>query len=910
MLNNILVCDDDTAIVDSIEIYLQQEGYHVIKAYDGVQALEVLHKEEIQLVIIDVMMPRLDGIRAILKIREESNMPIIVLSAKTADSDKILGLNVGADDYVSKPFNPLELVARVNSQMRRYTKLGNAAESSKVFQSGGLAINDDLKSVSVDGEAVRLTPIEYNILLLLVKNQGKVFSINQIYENIWNEEAIGADNTVAVHIRHIREKIEINPKDPQYLKVVWGVGYKIEKIEPRESMEQNRKRYSSLAKAIVIGQQMIAAVVASVSIVLFSTCVNQNMLNMGDLQNSSFVESGYFERTFSKQMMQLLDYLNLREAFETSGVFDENRPETVNASPEKIADYKVYNNKYDQNNTNVYYWLGDLRDNTYVTNMKETKTQEDAYDQAVKYGRYLSYNNKTFRFETNIGGMENNYYQNMAQYNELQKGDFSLIVAVDVKFPQEDDLAVAKREFDKLYPWAQRSLVLAAVGIVVWLIGLCYMTVAAAKRSEDKEVHLTNFDKIRTEIPIALLFVFSICLTALGMRVHSQSYGVMSRMVIVGTFAVLADCCFMGMYLSLVRRVKADTFFENSYLHWLLVNLKDTMHNRYLGNRMTLVIWGIVLSNVAIAYLAFHCGYIWAYILLAIFLVFTLIYFSQRVIQRRKILEGIEQITQGKFDYKLNLSEYQGDEYQLAEGINHIGEGLANAIGESVRDERMKANMITNISHDIKTPLTSIINYIGLLRREKIDNPSAESYIKVLESKAMRLKQLMEDLVDVSRISSGNITLQMDDIDLVELVRQTGGEFNEKLEQKGLNVISKFPKEAVMIYADGRQLWRVIGNLYNNTAKYAMPDTRVYAEVAKDGYEATFTMKNISEKLLNVDADTLAERFVRGDESRSTEGSGLGLSISKMLTELMGGKFEIDLEDDLFRVKLTFRCKE
>jgi len=160
-------------------------------------------------------------------------MPIIVLSAKTADSDKILGLNVGADDYVSKPFNPLELVARVNSQMRRYTKLGNAAESSKVFQSGGLAINDDLKSVSVDGEAVRLTPIEYNILLLLVKNQGKVFSINQIYENIWNEEAIGADNTVAVHIRHIREKIEINPKDPQYLKVVWGVGYKIEKIEPR-----------------------------------------------------------------------------------------------------------------------------------------------------------------------------------------------------------------------------------------------------------------------------------------------------------------------------------------------------------------------------------------------------------------------------------------------------------------------------------------------------------------------------------------------------------------------------------------------------------------------------------------------------------------------------------------------------
>ena len=232
-MKNILVCDDDTAIVDSIEIYLQQEGYQEFKAYDGIQALEELKKNEIQLIIIDVMMPRLDGIRTILKIREESNMPIIVLSAKTADADKILGLNVGADDYVSKPFNPLELVARVNSQMRRYTKLGNAAEAGHIFQTGGLMINDDLKEVTVDGKTVKMTPIEYNILLLLVKNQGKVYSINQIYESIWNEEAIGADNTVAVHIRHIREKIEINPKEPRYLKVVWGVGYKVEKISQR-----------------------------------------------------------------------------------------------------------------------------------------------------------------------------------------------------------------------------------------------------------------------------------------------------------------------------------------------------------------------------------------------------------------------------------------------------------------------------------------------------------------------------------------------------------------------------------------------------------------------------------------------------------------------------------------------------
>lgn len=229
-MNRILVCDDDREIVEAIEIYLLQEGYEVIKAYDGAEALEVLKKQKVDLLIIDVMMPRLDGIRATLKIREESSIPIIILSAKSEDSDKILGLNVGADDYLTKPFNPLELVARVKSQIRRYTKLGNAAENSNlVYQTGGLMINDELKVVTVDDEAVKLTPIEYNILLLLMKNQGKVFSISQIYESIWNADAIDADNTVAVHIRHIREKIEINPKEPRYIKVVWGIGYKIDK---------------------------------------------------------------------------------------------------------------------------------------------------------------------------------------------------------------------------------------------------------------------------------------------------------------------------------------------------------------------------------------------------------------------------------------------------------------------------------------------------------------------------------------------------------------------------------------------------------------------------------------------------------------------------------------------------------
>lgn len=229
-MTTILVCDDDREIVDAIQIYLEQEGLQVLKAYDGNQAITMIKKHEVHLLIMDIMMPNLDGIRATLKIRENNSLPIIILSAKTEDSDKILGLNIGADDYVAKPFNPLELVARVKSQLRRYTKLGNlSAESDQIYKVGGLVINDETKEVEVDGENVKLTPIEYQILLLLIKNLGRVYSIDQIYQAIWNEVPIGADNTVAVHIRHIREKIEINPKEPRYLKVVWGVGYKIDK---------------------------------------------------------------------------------------------------------------------------------------------------------------------------------------------------------------------------------------------------------------------------------------------------------------------------------------------------------------------------------------------------------------------------------------------------------------------------------------------------------------------------------------------------------------------------------------------------------------------------------------------------------------------------------------------------------
>ncbi|AFM00725.1 response regulator with CheY-like receiver domain and winged-helix DNA-binding domain [Desulfitobacterium dehalogenans ATCC 51507] len=227
---NILVCDDDKEIVEAIKIYLTNEGYTIYKAFNGLQALEIIEEQAIHLVIMDIMMPQMDGIRATMKIREERNIPVIMLSAKSEDTDKIMGLNMGADDYITKPFNPLELIARVKSQLRRYVTLGSLETKTNVYQSGGLMIDDESKCVAVDGEEVKLTPVQYKILKLLTANAGRVFSIDQIYENVWNEAAFSAENTVAVHIRKIREKIEINPKEPKYLKVVWGIGYKIEKL--------------------------------------------------------------------------------------------------------------------------------------------------------------------------------------------------------------------------------------------------------------------------------------------------------------------------------------------------------------------------------------------------------------------------------------------------------------------------------------------------------------------------------------------------------------------------------------------------------------------------------------------------------------------------------------------------------
>ena len=275
-------------------------------------------------------------------------------------------------------------------------------------------------------------------------------------------------------------------------------------------------------------------------------------------------------------------------------------------------------------------------------------------------------------------------------------------------------------------------------------------------------------------------------------------------------------------------------------------------------------------------------------------------------VAKSRVKKGIKEIASGNVDYQIPLDSLTGQNRQMAEMVNNIGNGLQRAVEVGMKNERLKTDLITNVSHDIKTPLTSIINYVGLLKRENFEDPKIQGYLDVLETKAQRLKTLTEDVVEASKVSSGNITLEMMDVNLVEMINQTEGEFTEKFAAKNLIVVQNLPDGPAMIHVDGRRMWRVLENIYNNAAKYAMPGTRVYADLWLEEEKVIFSLKNISEQPLNISADELTERFIRGDISRSTEGSGLGLSIAKSLTEMQGGVFRLYLDGDLFKATIEF----
>ena len=407
---------------------------------------------------------------------------------------------------------------------------------------------------------------------------------------------------------------------------------------------------------------------------------------------------------------------------------------------------------------------------------------------------------------------------------------------------------------------------LAIVGMVGSFVTLSYMANTSGRRSEDDyTIYYRKIDKIYSDIFLLMFMLFIIGIVKVISGVKSQNFEFASLLITVGTLTYILDLGFIVFYTSIVRRIKGNILFTHSLIY---------------------KIWEILLQ--------FVCGNR---------------FHTQKTREIMKIQQALELISTGALDTKLDVSEFHGQEKEVAEAVNHIRDGLMESVNESLKNEKLKADLITNVSHDIKTPLTSIVNYVDLLKRENLGNENARNYIRILDEKSQRLKQLTEDLVETSKITSGNVKLDMQKIDMVELLYQTGGEFNERFEARNLTIVTKIPNKSMYIYADGRQLYRSLENLYTNAAKYALENTRVYVELSNNDNKVVFTIKNVSKNELDIVSDgkvDLTERFVRGEKSRTTEGRGLGLSIAKNLTTLMGGKFEINVDGDLFIATIEY----
>lgn len=407
---------------------------------------------------------------------------------------------------------------------------------------------------------------------------------------------------------------------------------------------------------------------------------------------------------------------------------------------------------------------------------------------------------------------------------------------------------------------------ISLAGLVGSFVSLAYMANVAGRKSEDDyTIYYLPIDKVYSDVMLVIFTLLMVFMGKVISGVKNQHFDHASLIMTAGTFTFLFDLAFIILYQSIVRKIKGNILYTYSLIYKGYEIIKRVIEKKDIH--------------------------------------------TQKNKEIMRIQEALEAISEGALDTTLNVNEFHGQQKKVAEAVNHIRQGLMSSVNESLKNEKLKADLITNVSHDIKTPLTSIVNYVDLLKRENLENENAKYYIHVLEEKSQRLKQLTEDLVETSKITSGNVKLNMQKLDLVELLYQTGGEFNERFESRNLTIVTKIPSEQIFIYADGRQLYRSIENLYTNAAKYALENTRVYVELEKADKKAVFTIKNVSKNELDIVSNgnvDLTERFVRGERSRTTEGSGLGLSIAKNLTHLMGGKFEIKVDGDLFIATITY----
>ena len=615
---------------------------------------------------------------------------------------------------------------------------------------------------------------------------------------------------------------------------------------------------------------------------------------MSDVGTDSFFDSSYYTKVLSGQLVDLGNYLQFQ------GSREKSEKDTIK--------YKQYKMQFEGENSNLYYWYengGDIRTNMEI---EEKYQREYVLKYARELGSYLYYDDSRIYFEGNIKGKSYYFQRNILRLFQNSGENGGLIVAVDMHLPNDDEIKEAADIYYAYFPWVEISVFLGILSSMCFVLFIIYLTLATGRNDEDETIRLYRIDYLPMEILLAVFLIYISFLFAFCAKLGQKSWDIASSLILAGTLVFISDGVLLTLYLSLVRKIKADIFVSTSLLGWSVRTVKKRMRLQPYKRGTVIRMVFLVVVAFFFAEEAFGKGRWWGYVglLAEIALVFTCTLSQEN--QRMEILSGITQITGGNMDYKFVESDYTGECRIMAERINNIGMGLSNAVEENLKSERLKTELITNVSHDIKTPLTSIINYVNLIKMENIQNEKIENYVDILEKKSMRLKQLTEDLMEVSKISSGNIELDMQQINMVELIYQTGGEFNEIFEEKGLTIITRLPKEPVMIFADGSRLWRVVQNLYNNAAKYALKDTRVYVELKVEEGWAEFSMKDISEQELETAPDDLSERFVRGDESRRTEGSGLGLSIARSLTNLMGGTFEIHLDGDLFTVSIVFPC--
>lgn len=615
------------------------------------------------------------------------------------------------------------------------------------------------------------------------------------------------------------------------------------------------------------------------------------------------------------------------------------------------SDYQNYQMGFEhleEGNTNFTYIYANNDTKKVVTN----KTSYENYAEleknvqnliSEKDVKYMVIYPKLKDFNSNMNVSKSDKWEKLRSYSSEKKWNSVFAVAVDTTYTIQDQFYQNKVAYDNNIPYFKGTTWLLVLSIILFLGATIWLTLEAGRTAEDEELHLNGFDHWKTEIAAVLIVLIWIVGSYIGIHfwngniytmindiptylkdggtyfeyyyargmdvssaymsaslyLPSLSIAELAEIYFYGVFTL--GCFFMG-YVSLIKRIKGRNLWKNSLLRVIVRFIYKIYDNRKKTTKTVFLLCGFFLVQ-GIAVL-FRNGVTMLLVLLADVGVFYVV--LNGLLLKEKLKKGIEEIALGNMEYQIPLQGLRGENLKLAEMINGIANGFHMVVEEAMKNERLKTDLITNVSHDIKTPLTSIINYVAILKQSDIADPKIQGYLDILEAKAQRLKTLTEDVVEASKVSSGNISLEYMDVDLVEMIQQTEGEMAEKFEARNLKMIVNLPAEPAVVHVDGRRMWRVLENIFGNVAKYAMPGTRVYADLKLEEDTVDLSLKNVSEHQLNISADELTERFIRGDLSRSSEGSGLGLSIAQSLTTMQGGTFNLYLDGDLFRVNIRF----